>query len=113
MAPICAAEDASEADLQADLRDSLKGNLVSAEVLSEVRGVATGRTDLYISFGGPTFVIELKKHDGEFSREAAERYRPQATSYQAANVRLGFIGVTASGKKRSRSGLSRTSIYEA
>lgn len=86
------AEDASEADLQADLRDFLKGNLVGAEVLSEVRGVATGRTDLYISFGGPTFVIELKKHDGEFSREAAERYRPQATSYQAANVRLGFLG---------------------
>lgn len=86
------AKDASEADLQADLRDFLKGNLVGAEVLSEVRGVATGRTDLYISFGGPTFVIELKKHDGEFSREAAERYRPQATSYQAANVRLGFLG---------------------
>lgn len=71
--------DASEADLQADLRDFLKGNLVGAEVLSEVHGVATGRTDLYISFGGPTFVIELKKHDGEFSQEAAERYRPQAT----------------------------------
>ncbi len=45
-----------------------------------MRGVATGRTYLYVSFGGPTFVIELKKHDGELSREAAERYRPQATS---------------------------------
>lgn len=86
------AEDPSEADLQADLRDFLKGNLVGAEVLSEVRGVATGRTDLYISFGGTTFVIELKKHDGVFSREAATRYQPQATSYQATNVRLGFLG---------------------
>lgn len=87
------APDPSEADLQSDLRDFLKGNLIGAEVLSEVRGVATGRTDLYISLGGPAFVIELKKHDGTFSREAANRYLAQATSYQAANVRLGFLGV--------------------
>ncbi|WP_154664679.1 hypothetical protein [Gemmobacter nectariphilus] len=85
-------QDPSEADLQSDLRDFLKGNLVGAEVLSEVRGVATGRTDLYISLGGPTFIIELKKHEGEFSPETASRYLAQATSYQAANVRLGFLG---------------------
>ncbi len=84
--------DPSEADLQADLRDFLKGNLVGAEVLSEVRGVATGRTDLYISLGGPAFVIELKKHEGTFSREAANRYSAQATAYQATNIRLGFLG---------------------
>ncbi|GGB11470.1 hypothetical protein GCM10011491_44230 [Brucella endophytica] len=86
------ARDPSEADLQSDLRDFLKGNLVGAEVLSEVRGIATGRTDLYISLGGPAFVIELKKHEGEFSPEAAKRYRAQSTSYQATNVRLGFLG---------------------
>ena len=86
------ARDPSEADLQSDLRDFLKGNLVGAEVLSEVRGIATGRTDLYISLGGPAFVIELKKHEGAFSPEAANSYRAQATSYQAANVRLGFLG---------------------
>ena len=85
--------DPSEADLQSDLRDFLKGNLVGAEVLPEVRGVATGRTDIYISLGGPAFVIELKKHVGEFSPEAANRYVAQATSYQATNVRLGFLGV--------------------
>jgi hypothetical protein len=87
------AQDPSEADLQSDLRDFLKGNLIGAEVLSEVRGVATGRTDLYISLGGPAFVIELKKHEGAFSPDAANRYRAQATSYQATNVRLGFLGV--------------------
>lgn len=86
------ARDPSEADLQCDLRDFLKGNLVCAEVLPEVRGIATGRTDLYISLGGPAFVIELKKHEGAFSPEAANRYRAQATSYQATNVRLGFLG---------------------
>ena len=83
----------SEAEFQSDLRDFLKGNLVSAEVLPEVSGIATGRTDLYISLGGPAFVIELKKHEGAFSRTAADHYRAQATSYQAANVRLGFLGV--------------------
>ncbi|MGQ3671001.1 hypothetical protein ACT6QG_01210 [Xanthobacter sp. TB0136] len=86
------AHDPSEADLQSDLRDFLRGNLVSAEVLSEVSGIATGRTDLYISLGGPAFVIELKKHEGAFSPEAANRYLAQATSYQATNVRLGFLG---------------------
>lgn len=86
------ARDPSEGDLQSDLRDFLKGNLVGAEVLSEVRGIATGRTDLYISLGGPAFVIELKKHEGTFSPEAANSYLAQATSYQAANVRLGFLG---------------------
>lgn len=86
------AHDPSEADLQSDLRDFLKGNLVGAEVLSEVSGIATGRTDLYISLGGPSFVIELKKHEGAFSPEAANRYRAQAISYQAANVRIGFLG---------------------
>jgi len=86
------ARDPSEADLQSDLREFLKGNLLGAEVLSEVRGIATGRTDLYISLGGPAFVIELKKHEGAFSRETANRYQAQATSYQATNVRLGFLG---------------------
>jgi hypothetical protein len=86
------ARDPSEADLQSDLRDFLRGNLVGAEVLSEVSGIATGRTDLYITHGGLAFVIELKKHEGPFSREAADRYTAQATSYQAANVRLGFLG---------------------
>jgi hypothetical protein len=86
------ARDPSETDLQSDIRDFLKGNLVGAEVLPEVRGIATGRTDLYISLGGPAFVIELKKHVGAFSPEAANRYLAQATSYQATNVRLGFLG---------------------
>ncbi|MCB1441029.1 MAG: hypothetical protein KDJ63_14760 [Nitratireductor sp.] len=86
------AHDPSEAEFQSDLRDFLKGNLLGAEVLSEVSGIATGRTDLYITHGGLAFVIELKKHDGAFSRVTANRYRAQATSYQAANVRLGFLG---------------------
>ncbi len=86
------ARNPSEADLQSDLREFLKGNLGDAEVLTEVPGIATGRTDLYISMGGPTFVIELKKHEGTFSRETANRFMAQATSYQATNVRLGFLG---------------------
>ncbi|QRF67802.1 hypothetical protein [Ponticoccus alexandrii] len=86
------AHDPSEADLQSDLRDFLRGNLVSAEVLSEVSGIATGRTDLYITHGGLAFVIELKKHEGTFSRLSAGRYAAQAISYQATNVRLGFLG---------------------
>lgn len=87
------AEHPSESDLQVDLREFLVGNMTGSDVLSEVRGVATGRTDLRVSFGGPTFIIELKKHDGHLSQEVANRYRAQATSYQASTVRLGFLGV--------------------
>ena len=83
----------SESDFQLDLREFLVGNLINADVLAEVRGVATGRTDLRVGFGGPTFIIELKKHDGHFSQATANRYRAQAASYQASNVRLGFLGV--------------------
>jgi hypothetical protein len=85
-------QNPSEADLQSDLRDFLKGNLIGAQVLNEVRGVGTGRTDIYLAIGGITIIIELKLHEGEFTPDSARRYHSQAVSYQSTNVRLGFLG---------------------
>lgn len=84
---------AKEGDLQSDLRQFLQGNLTTADVLTEVDGVATGRSDLYIGFGGARFIAELKRHFGNVDREVARSFFGQAGAYQATNVRLGFLGV--------------------
>lgn len=87
------ADDAKEGDLQSDLRQFVKGNLTTAEVLTEVDGIATGRSDLYVGFGGVRFIAELKRHLGTIDREVAKTYFGQAGAYQATNVRLGFLGI--------------------
>lgn len=85
--------DATEQDLQLDLREFLRGNLLEAEILSEVSGIAAGRTDLYIYFGRYRFIIELKKHEGIANAVAGRQYRGQAAAYQATNIRLGLLGM--------------------
>ena len=87
------ADDAKEGDLQSDLRQFVKGNLTTAEVLTEVDGIAIGRSDLYVGFGGVRFIAELKRHFGTIDREVAKTYFGQAGAYQATNVRLGFLGI--------------------
>lgn len=85
--------DAAEKDLQFDLREFLVGNLIEADPLSEVGGVAAGRTDLYIPFDGYRFIIELKKYEGVADPAAARAYRSQASTYQGTNIKLGFLGI--------------------
>lgn len=87
------ADDAKEGDLQSDLREFIKGNITTAEVLTEVEGIATGRSDIYVGFGGVRFISELKRHFGAVDREVARSYFGQAGAYQATNVRLGFLGI--------------------
>jgi hypothetical protein len=84
---------AAEADLQADLRQWLLGNMPGLEVLTKIQGVAGGRTDIYVGFGAHRFIIELKTHEGVVDPGVAQSYRGQAASYQATNVRLGLIGI--------------------
>jgi hypothetical protein len=84
---------ATEWDLQADLREWLTGNLNVGEVLTEVSGISSGRADVFVTFGGTRFVIELKKEDGTASRESLRAYLGQTVAYQVTNVRLGFLGV--------------------
>ncbi len=85
--------DAREWDLQADLREWLRGNFRHGEVRTEVSGIATGRADIYVSFGGTRFILELKKEESNASPAGLHKYLGQAVAYQATNVRLGFLGV--------------------
>ncbi|WP_215766399.1 hypothetical protein [Gluconobacter cerinus] len=93
------ADDAKEGDLQSDLREFVKGNLTTAEVLTEVEGIATGRSDIYVGLGGVRFISELKRHFGAVDREVAKTYFGQAGAYQATNVRLGFLGILELAKR--------------
>lgn len=85
--------DAREWDLQADLREWLRGNFRHGEVRTEISGIATGRADIYVSFGGTRFILELKKEESNASPAGLHKYLGQAVAYQATNVRLGFLGV--------------------
>jgi hypothetical protein len=85
--------NASEWDLQNDLYTFLLGNFTRGDVRTEVSDVATGRADIFVTFGGTQFVIEMKKENRDATRGGLKKYLGQATSYQATNIRLGFLGV--------------------
>lgn len=93
------ANDTKEGDLQSDLTHFVKGNLTTAEVLTEMEGIATGRSDIYVGLGGVRFISELKRHFGAVDREVAKTYFGQAGAYQATNVRLGFPGILELAKR--------------
>ncbi|XXY50123.1 hypothetical protein WME91_03100 [Sorangium sp. So ce269] len=84
---------AKEWDLQSDLRQWLVGNLLGADVRTEVEGVAAGRADIYVAFGTLRFIIELKRDHSDVSRASVRKYLGQAGAYQGTNVRLGILGV--------------------
>ncbi len=85
--------NAVESDLQRDLRDYLSGNLAAADTMTEIPGIAAGRSDLYVNFGGLKFVIELKKHHGIVDDDVARSSRAQAVAYQATGPKLGMLGI--------------------
>lgn len=85
--------DATEFNLQRDLWQWLCGNYPHADIKTEVEGVATGRADIYVTFGAFRIVFEMKRHHGHLDRTSAKSYCNQAVSYQNTNVKLGFLGV--------------------
>ncbi len=85
--------NATEWDLQSDLRQYLVGNFRRADVRTEVEGVAAGRADIYVSLGARRFIIELKRDAKDVSQAGLRKYLGQAGAYQATNVRLGMLGV--------------------
>lgn len=85
--------NALEADLQADLKDFLAGNMPGFEILTEVQGVAAGRSDIYVATGGFRFIVELKRHFGAVDDDVVRQYRGQASAYQASGPKLGMMGI--------------------
>lgn len=84
---------ATEFELQQDLWQWLSGNYSECEILGEVEGIGTGRADLFATFGGHRFVLEMKRHRGHVDRTTAKQYCDQAATYQNTNVKLGFLGI--------------------
>lgn len=85
--------DADEQDLHDDLYDWLSQGQLASSTNVEVHEVGAGRTDIQITF--PTFHIYLElKADGTavpIADKAA--YIKQTVSYQASDVRIGFLVV--------------------
>jgi hypothetical protein len=85
--------NATEWDLQNDLYNFLIGNFPFGDLRAEVSDLAVGRADIYVTFGGPRFVLELKKEEDNATRDSLRQYLGQTTAYQVTNIRLGFLGV--------------------
>lgn len=89
---------ATERDLQTDLHEYLQGNIISADVRTEVEGIATGRADISVSLGSTRFIIELKRYTQVWDQDRVGQFIGQASAYQTANVRLGMLGILDTGR---------------
>jgi hypothetical protein len=82
-----------EAELQRDYATFLKGSPLSGRIGVELRDVAGGRADVYVTFdGAQRFVIEIKRELDDNSRVGVEAaYLAQAIEYQVTNVPLSML----------------------
>ncbi|MBY5705801.1 hypothetical protein HFO38_24310 [Rhizobium leguminosarum] len=81
-----------EKELQSDLLAFLhRGNMPSGD---EIRGVAGGRADIEVKIDRHRFIIEVKRELSDASFDNILRsYGAQAKTYQATNVKVGFLFV--------------------
>lgn len=89
-----------EKELQADALHFLRrGKIPSGD---EIRGVGGGRADIEIKIDRHRFVIEVKRELGDASFDnLMASYGDQAKTYQATNVKLGFLfALDLAGKAR-------------
>lgn len=83
---------ALEDDLQEDLYDFLVGSTrVGSASELEVKNIGGGRVDIRIQFDGFALVIELKLDSTSVPMTDKAAYIKQAASYQASDVRIGFV----------------------
>ncbi|MGH0218506.1 hypothetical protein NKY68_00270 [Sinorhizobium meliloti] len=81
-----------EKKLQSDLLAFLhRGKMPAGD---EIRGVAGGRADIEVKMDRHRFIVEVKRElsDGSFDA-IMQSYGGQAKTYQATNVKLGFLFV--------------------
>ena len=85
--------DASERDLQGDLMDWYKGNLLTYRVAIEVQHIGGGRIDLGFLYTSCRFVIELKCERSNSTRASIGTHLRQAATYQATDIAVGMLVV--------------------
>ncbi len=79
--------------MHADLYDWLSQGQLSSTTNVEVQEVGAGRTDIQIAFPGFHFYLELKADDTAVPVAGKAAYIKQTVSYQASDVRIGFLVV--------------------
>ena len=84
-------DDADERDLHSDLYDWLCNGQLSGITNVEVQEVGAGRVDIQISFPGFHLYLELKADETMVPIENKSAYIKQTVTYQATDVRLGFL----------------------
>lgn len=85
--------DASEHDLHADLYDWLSQGQLSNSTNVEVQEVGAGRVDIQIQFSGFHLYLELKVDGTTVPVLEKNAYIKQTVTYQATDVRIGFLVV--------------------
>lgn len=94
-----------EEELQNDYFQFMHGNISAGNTKVEVSDIASGRADVYFSFGSIQFVAEVKRDDKDCSFNALRtKYIGQASEYQNTNVKLGFLLVLDLTEKAHGSG---------
>lgn len=86
-------ENADEHDLHVDLYDWLSQGPLSSATNVEVQEVGAGRVDIQIGFAGFHIYLELKADGTAVPVADKARYIKQTVSYQASDVRIGFLVV--------------------
>lgn len=82
-----------EAELQKHYAAFLRGSPLSGRIGVELRDVAGGRADVYVTFdGAQRFVIEIKRELDDNSRVGIQAaYLAQAIEYQVTNIPLSML----------------------
>ncbi|MDC7112998.1 hypothetical protein PQG75_06450 [Corynebacterium pseudodiphtheriticum] len=83
--------EADEQDLHADLYDWLNQGQLGSATNVEVQEVGGGRADIQIQFSGFHLYLELKADHTAVPVADKSTYIKQTVSYQASDVRIGFL----------------------
>lgn len=85
--------DANEHELHVDLYEWLCQGQLGSLTNVEVQEVGAGRVDIQIQFSGFHLYLELKADDTAVPVHGKAAYIKQTVSYQASDVRIGFLVV--------------------
>ena len=84
---------ANEHDLHSDLYDWLSQGQLASVTNVEVQEVGAGRVDIQVAFSGFHLYLELKADATATPMDGKAAYIKQTVSYQASDVRIGFLVV--------------------
>lgn len=95
--------DANEQPLHDDLYEWLSQGPLASRTDMEVQEVGAGRVDIQVQFSGFHFYIEMKADESRVPIEKKAAYIKQAVTYQATDVRIGFLVVLRLAPPRDKS----------